>query len=319
MNFNRLGLKKLIATCYVDSPVAGEQLSLFDINTLQDSVASDSVPYKIEISEVKDFNRDGATDMLDIEYLLKNNKNTLTILKGDGDFRSKESIELLRQADIVVTNPPFSLFREYMATLISHNKKFIIIGNQNALKYREIFPLLMNNEIWLGNNNPAPKLFYVPSTNKERKNITIDEDGNYVASFGNICWYTNLDLKRRHEDLILVEKYNSDKYIKFENYDAIIVNKIAEIPCDYSDIMGVPITFMEKYNPDQFEILGRTGDIEWATTKCNFFTPPTQKQQEIFKAQNNTWRVQNGFYVTNDGVAHTIYDRLFIKNKNPEV
>lgn len=316
LNFNRLGLKKLIATCYATSPIAYGQLSLFDV--LGGDEANKNKPYKAVVTQVYDTTGDGGIDMLDVAELFKMRKNELTELEGNGDFRSEECLELLKEADIVVTNPPFSLFREYMAVLVEYQKDFVIIGNQNALKYREIFPLLMNNRIWLGNNNPSPKLFYVPTLLEKRKNIKKDENGDLVASFGNICWYTNLDIKRRHEELIMIKKYRPEKYIKFENFNAIIVNKISDIPYDYEGVMGVPITFMNKYNPDQFEILGRTGDIDYAMNKCNFFTPPSSKEQEKFKKQNKTWRVQNGFYVKEDGIAHTVYDRLFIKNLNPE-
>ena len=135
---------------------------------------------------------------------------------------------------------------------------------------------------------------------------------------GNIAWFTNLDIKKRHEEMILVKRYDPEKYVKFDNYDAIIIDRLADIPCDYAGIMGVPITFMSCYNPDQFEIFGRTGNIEWATGECTFFAPPSEEKQRIYKKQNKTWRVQNGYYVTEDGIAHTVYDRLFIRNKHPE-
>ena len=242
MNFNFLGLKKLIATCYDSSPVVGEQLSLFP----------DKRPYKIEITEVTDENGDGAIDLADVEYLLKNKHNTRAKLKS-GDFRSEECIELLKQADIVVTNPPFSLFREYVAQLIEYKKQFVIIGNQNAIAYKEIFPLIRDNIIWLGNNSGAQS-FLVPS-NFERNNTYI-ENGKKYAKFGNICWLTNLDTNKRHEIMPLYKKFTSEEYPKFCNYDAINVNKATDIPYDYDGVMGVPITFLDKYNPEQFEIIG---------------------------------------------------------------
>ncbi|MDY2841233.1 MAG: adenine-specific methyltransferase EcoRI family protein, partial [Candidatus Borkfalkiaceae bacterium] len=210
--------------------------------------------YKIEITEVDDYNKDGAVDLADVEFLLKNNKNTLKLLNGDGDFRSPECIELLKQADIVVTNPPFSLFREYVAQLIEYDKKFIIIGNQNAITYKEIFPLLKNDRIWLGYKSGAQE-FFVPKT-FEKNNVYTTSDGKRLAKFGNICWYTNLDTTKKHEDLPLYKSFSPQDYPKYDNYDAIEVSKVADIPYDYDGLMGVPITFLDKYNPEQFEIIG---------------------------------------------------------------
>ena len=175
-------------------------------------------------------------------------------LKGNGDFRSKECIELLKEADIVVTNPPFSLFREYIATLVQYNKKFLVIGNQNAITYKEIFPLIKENKLWLGNN--MVKTFRVPQVTN--KNCEVLPNGEIIAKFGSICWFTNLDIKKRHEDLILYKKYTAEEFPKYDNYDAIEVSKVCEIPKDYDGIMGVPITFLYRYNPSQFEIVGAT-------------------------------------------------------------
>ena len=161
-------------------------------------------------------------------------------LKQNGDFRSPECVELLKEADIVITNPPFSLFREYVAQLMEYNKQFLIIGNKNAITYKEIFPMLKNNDIWLGYENV--KEFKQP-------------DGT-IKKFGNIGWFTNLDISKKHEDIILYRTYNTTDYPKYDNYDAINVNKVSEIPVDYSGIMGVPITFMDKYNPEQFRVIG---------------------------------------------------------------
>lgn len=261
LNFNRLGIKKLIATCYANSPIAHKQLSLFDV--IGNSEESKNKPHKAIVTKVYDTTGDGGIDMLDVKELFISGENELTELEGDGDFRSDECIELLKESDIVVTNPPFSLFREYVAQLVEYEKDFLIIGNKNSVTYKEIFPLLKNNEMWLGVNNPAPKLFYVPSLLEERNNITKDEEGNLVASFGNICWFTNLDIKKRHEDLILVKKYNPDEYPKYDNYDAINVDKVKYIPYDYDGVMSVPITFLDKYSPEQFEIVKfRKGDDE---------------------------------------------------------
>ena len=256
LNFNALKLKKLICTCYASSPVIGNQLSLFDVNDVKDQIHDNSKKaYKIEINEIDDYNNDGAIDLSDIEWLLKNKNNTLTLLKGDGDFRSDECISLLKQADIVVTNPPFSLFREYIEQLITYNKKFLIIGNQNAITYKEVFSHLKKNEIWLGFKS-GDMSFKVPQYYEPKATrYWVDETGQKWRSLGNICWFTNLDISKRHEKLILYKNYNQDEYPKYDNFDAINVNKVAEIPCDYKDLMGVPITFMDKYNPDQFVIV----------------------------------------------------------------
>ncbi len=256
-NFNFLGLKKLIATCYMGSPIIGkqfEQLSVFDI--LQDKENSPKrFPYKIEITEVTDTNGDGAVDLTDVEYLLKNKNNAMTLLEGDGDFRSPECVELLKEADIIVTNPPFSLFREFIAQLVEYNKKFLVIGNQNAITYKEIFPLIMNNKIWLGYRS-GDMAFTVPEYYEERQTrFWIDENGQKWRSLGNICWYTNLDHKKRHEELELYKKYTPEEYPKYDNYDAINVDKVADIPYDYYGNIAVPITYVDKYSPEQFDII----------------------------------------------------------------
>ena len=264
MNFNYLGLKKLIATCYDSSPISGEQLSLFDIPSIKIDLSKDKKAYKIEIVEVEDLNNDGAINMSDVEYLLKNKNNVLTTLKGDGDFRSKESIELLKEADIVVTNPPFSLFREYIAQLVEYDKKFIVLGNQNAITYKEFFPLLKDNKVWMGASiHNGDREFRVPSSYNVSKNYRYDEHGNKYVRVRGPRWWTNLDYPQRHEELILYKTYNSDDYPKYDNYNAINVNVTKDIPCDYDGVMGVPITFMDKYNPGQFKLLGimNTGEV----------------------------------------------------------
>lgn len=265
MNFNVLGLKKLIATCYATSPVSGDEFQYFVDNSGQIAffpderttpVHSDKQPYKVEITEVTDENQDGRVDLADVEYLMRNRKNTMTLLEGDGDFRSPECVELLKQADIVVTNPPFSLFREYVAQLIKYKKQFIIIGNQNAVSYKEIFPLLQNDKMWLG-HHCGDMSFAVPEYYEERSTrYWVDKDGQKWRSMGNICWYTNVDVITRHELLILYKHYVPEEYPEYANYDAIEVSKVSDIPCDYYGKMGVPITFLQKYNPNQFEILG---------------------------------------------------------------
>ena len=256
MNFNSLGLKKLIATCYATSPIVYTQLNLFGDEIVVSKEENTKKPYKIEITEVTDENQDGRTDLADVEYLLRNRKNALTLLEGDGDFRSPECVELLKQADIVVTNPPFSLFREYMAQLMEYKKAFLIVGNQNATGYKEIFPLIRDNIVWLGYNN-GHFWFTVPDTYEEKKtDFKIDENGQKWRRMGNICFFTNLDIDKRHEDMTLFRTYSPEEYPKYDNYDAINVNRTLDIPCDYYGVMGVPITFMQYYNPEQFEIVG---------------------------------------------------------------
>jgi hypothetical protein len=259
LNFNALGLKKLIATCYDPSPIAGRQLNLFEDNNIE---VKDKKAYKIEIEEILDANGDGCIDLTDVEILLKNNKNALTTLEGDGDFRSKECVELLKQSDIVVTNPPFSLFREYIALLERYDKSFIIMGNTNALTYKEIFKLFQQDKIRTGNTNfNVGMYFFVPDSFEKYHKI---EGGRKMVRVSTSCWYTNLEVKKHKEKLISFKQYNSEEYPKYDNYDAINVNKYTDIPYDYDGIMGVPITFLDKYNPNQFELIG-----QMATTKVN--------------------------------------------------
>lgn len=250
LNFNSLGLKKLIATCYDGSPVMGNELLLqFD----NPETEPRKIAYKVEITEVNDYNGDGAVNLSDVAYLLQNDKNVLSRLQGNGDFRSAECVELLKQADIVCTNPPFSLFREYVAQLMKHEKKFLIIGNQNALKYKEIFPLIIRNKMWLGFGfKGGASHFYsiyedVASAGDHRKGM---------IRVSGVNWFTNLDISKRHDQLDLWKTYSPEEYPTYDNYPAINVNRTADIPCDYDGLMGVPITFMDKYCPDQFEIVG---------------------------------------------------------------
>jgi len=256
-NFNALGLKKLITTSYSGSPIAGQQLPLFEIEGLKEIKPKDAEAHRIEINEVPDFNKDGAIDLKDIEQLLKHTANVCAPLKGNGDFRSEECIELLKQADIVCTNPPFSLFREYVAQLVEYDKKFLILGDQNAITYKEIFKLIKENKLWLGYDNGGTKWFQVPDDydipTESRKKIV---NGVKYFSMGRILWFTNLDTTKRHEELVLYKKYNPKEYPKYDNYDAIEVSRYSDIPMDYDGVMGVPITFLTQYNPDQFEIVG---------------------------------------------------------------
>src|SRR3989344_2024228 len=258
-NFNALKLKKLITTSYTKSPIVGQQLLPLDIEGLK---PDGKEPYVTEINEVPDLNSDGAISLEDVKHLLEHDKNVSHRLKGDieynaGDFRSKECVELLKQADIVVTNPPFSLFREYVAQLVEHGKMFLIIGNINAITYKEIFKLIKENKAWLGiNMGRGISGFIVPEHYElYGTEARIDKDGNRIVSTNNCLWLTNLNHKKRHEELILYKKHNAEEFPTYDNYDAINVDKTADIPIDYEGEIGVPITFLHKYNPDQFEII----------------------------------------------------------------
>lgn len=273
LNFNQLGLKKLICTCYNGSPVQGTELITFfkEFNEEPKKVA-----YKVEITEVKDMNGDGAVDLSDVKILLQNDKNVMSLLET-GDFRSKECVDLLKEADLVVTNPPFSLFREYLMLLINYNKEFVIIGNVNAISYKEVFPLIKSEKVWLGPSiTSGDRKFNVPDDYPlNAAGCGIDQDGKRFIKVKGVRWFTNLDHKKRHEKLDLVCKYSPEEYPHYDNYDAIEVSKTANIPCDYEGIMGVPITFLDKYNPEQFEIVRfRKGDDDrdlCVNGKCPYF------------------------------------------------
>ncbi len=304
MNFNFLGLKKLIATCYAGSPVAGEQLSLFDVGSLTVPSAEAKHPYKVEIAEVKDENEDGAVDLADVEYLLKNRKNVLTLMSGYGDFRSPECIELLKEADVVVTNPPFSLFREYVAQLVEHDKKFLIIGNVNAITYKDIFKLLQENRIWLGPSiRSGDREFRVPDYYPlQAAGFRVDKSGAKYIRVKGVRWFTNLDFKGRHENVNLYKPYKPEEYPRYVNYDAIEVSKTVEIPYDYDGEMGVPITFLDRYNPGQFEIIGSS----W--TVGNPISDYAPKGTYVSGGMR--------FYLPNgDGTYRRLYDRIVIKRK----
>ena len=248
LRFNQLGLKKLICTCYNGSPMQGNELvfRFDDVDSEPQKVA-----YKMEVTEVKDMNGDGAVDLSDVRYLLMNDKNVMSILQT-GDFRSPECVALLKEADIVVSNPPFSLFREYIGQLMAYDKKFIIVGHQNAITYKEVFPLIKENKLWLGYGfKGGATHFYSPyedtATAGNHKEDQIRVSG--------VNWFTNLEIPKRNEELDLVCRYSPEEYPKYDNYDAINVGRTQDIPMDYKGLMGVPITFLDKYNPNQFEII----------------------------------------------------------------
>lgn len=258
MNFDALGLKKLIATCYATSTVMYSQLTFWGED---EEILKKKKPYKIEITKVTDENGDGAIDLEDFKLLLK--KNPPQLLKGDGDFKSPECLSLLDEADIICTNPPFSLFREFVALLVAKKKDFLIIGNVNAITYKEIFPLIKDNKIWLGASiHSGDREFRVPDSYPlNAAGTRVDADGNKYIRVKGVRWFTNMDYNQRHEDLILYKNYNEEEYPSYDNYNAIEVSKTADIPCDYNGIMGVPITFLDKYSPNQFEIIGKSDTL----------------------------------------------------------
>ena len=229
----------------------------------------------------------------------------LTVMKGDGDFRSEECIEFLKQCDIVVTNPPFSLLREFVAQLVEYKKKFLIIGTLNAVKYKEIFPLLQSNRLWLGWNN-GDMAFKVPSYFKPRATrYWEDETGQKWRSLGNICWFTNLDHAKRHEELICYKQYTPEEYPTYLNYNAIEVSKLNLIPVDYEGEMGVPITFFQKYNPDQFEVIGDDYTVSLHSVPEGY----VYKGKELAKSQTKV------FWLDEDGKPKAPYHRIIIKHK----
>lgn len=276
-NFNHLGLKKLIATSYNNSPIAGIDLPLFQM-----AGAGGKQPIKIEITEVPDLDGDGAIGLSDIRHLLQHDANTSSPLTDTGDFRSAECVELLRETDIVVTNPPFSLFRDFIAQLVEHDKQFLIVAPDSALHYKEVFKLIKNNKLWLGYGRV--KQFLQP-------------DGT-IKKFGNIGWLTNLDTTKRHEILPLYKKYSPEEYPRYNNFDAIDVKKTAEIPYDYDGLMGVPDAFLDKFNPDQFEIIG---------------IPFGNLGKEIGVTKNHRGRTD--IALTIDGQAKSPYSRIIIRKR----
>jgi hypothetical protein len=250
MLFNHYELKKLIITSYADSPIAGKEINLFP---------DGKTAYKLEIDKFGDFNGDGAENWDDVEFALAQGIYKPEQLEGDekycaGDFRSKECLELLKEADVVVTNPPFSVFREFVAMLIEYDKKFLILGNKNALTYKEIFPLIKDNKIWTGFTRWAGGMWFISDHEDYYDKIV---DGVFMKNVASI-WFTNIEIAKFREYILLYEKYSPEKNPCYDNYDAIEVSRTSEIPEDYFGVMGVPITFLEYYDPRQFEILGCT-------------------------------------------------------------
>ena len=318
LRFNQLGLKKLISTCYNGSPVQGNEL-MIDFGDFTDEPKK--IAYKVEITEVKDVNGDGAVDLSDVQYLLQNDKNVLTTLKT-GDFRDPECIELLKQADIVVTNPPFSLFREYVAQLVEYEKNFLIIGNVNSIICKEIFPLIQENKLWFGPSiSSGDRKFNVPDDYPlTASGCGIDPDGRKYIRVKGVRWFTNLDHNKRHEEMDLVCRYSSEEYPHYENYDAIEIGQTQDIPYDYEGIMGVPITFLDKYNPEQFEIVGSNS----STDLCKELgvkplgTDWIRRYRAAGGTGHNTANMVRIVYNDSNGRPKVAFSRIFIRNKHPQ-
>ena len=283
-NFNHLGLKRLICTSYRGSKVIATQTNLFDN---EDELIMESHGYLLSVNKIGKGN-----EILSDEYVEQflRTKRPIKKLKGDGDFRSKECIRYLKKADIIVTNPPFSLFKELISLLVKYDKKYLLVANQNAITYKEIFPLIQNNEAWTGYRFGDMK-FRVPSDSLPRKTrYWVDETGQKWRSLGNAMWLTNLDIDKRYKKLVLTKKYNPIDYPKFDTYDAINVTRVVDIPKDYPGIMGVPITIVNKYNSEQFELIGEANH-------------GSDNEFDLFKP------LVNGKY---------LFKRILIKNKCPD-
>ncbi|MGE0021956.1 MAG: adenine-specific methyltransferase EcoRI family protein [Draconibacterium sp.] len=285
-NFEKLGLKKLITTCYKN-----QDADLFSENKSEKAIY-------LEYTGDKNGDHIPNPEEIGIKHL-----------KGDGDFRSRESIELLKQADIVVTNPPFSLFREFIAQLVEYDKKFLIIGNVNAISYKECFELIKKNKMWLGASiHSGDREFGVPEEYPlNAAGYRIDKEGKKYIRVKGVRWFTNLDYKERHDDLILFKPYNSEEYPKYDNYDAIEVSKTADIPCDYDGNLGVPITFLDKYNPEQFEILGITDRDDNSGLRTKTYT---------FNDVPNFSDLNRRGAIKINGEYKATYARLIIRRKN---
>jgi hypothetical protein len=319
INFRRLGLKKLIASCYAGSPVAGQQIAYSELHGLSEDEAAAKRPYKIEITEIPDADGDGSIGLADVEYLLRHDANILTALQGDGDFRSDECLALLDEADIVVTNPPFSLAIEYLTKLLSLGKSFLVLGNINQATQSKLFPFIQDRRLWLGVNS-GHLWFRVPDSYEPKgTDYRQDADGQKWRRMGGICWYTNLDHKKRHQNLVLVGKYSPEKYPRYDNFDGIEISRTVDIPDDWEGVMGVPITFLDKFNPDQFELLGLTKAWFGGAIK----TYPEQTQVSANGAVSTVTKLNDGAAIKMDrpptGETHYIVDGECYIQKYPRL
>lgn len=343
-NLTRLGIKKLISTSYAKG-AANKQPTLFELESPLYNPQQHDTHGKL-FTLTRDANGNSTIDTDDIEFT--------GYLEGDGDFRSSEVKKLRDEADIIITNPPFSLFREFLKWICEGNKLFIIMGNKNAITYKEVFPLLSDNKMWLGYNQPAPKQFITLNMNNGRENVKDDGKGHFMASFGNIGWFTNLDHGKRHKNLMLdtmahnlkfnkklKKKFENDygklEYPHYDNYDAIEVPFVECIPSDYDGVIGVPITFMDKYNPEQFEVLGMTKtpicyDNADCAKRCKTYSNALQYKNGIYCGSGN--KVNDGSVILSDnfvkdktyytaenvnGYLLAQYPRVLIRSRYQEV
>ncbi len=282
MNFEHLGLKKLIATHY-------KEANLF----------THEPPYKLEYTGDKNGNR------------MPDPSEFMTQMISDGDFRSQECIKLLMEADIVVTNPPFSMFREYVAQLVKYDKKFLIIGNTNSLTYKEIFKLIKENKLRTGYTNFNVGMFFIVPNDWERFHH-IDENGKKIVRVSTSCWFTNLEVEKHKQDITLYKKYTPEEYPKYYNYDAINVNKYTDIPCDYDGMIGVPVTFLDKYNPKQFEIIG----LGISNSGIEIGVKPYKEEHKKYRKEIQKRGAADGdLYMITNGIVKVPYARVIIKRK----
>jgi len=338
-NFNRLGLKKLVTTSYDGSPIAGKQLSFFEYDE-DNGERQKPKAIAVEIEDVKDINRDGSTGIDDVEIFLQQTPHSRTRLTEGGDFRSAECIALLKEADIVVTNPPFSLFREYVALLVEHDKKFLIIGNVQAITYKEIFPLIKADKLWMGVTiHSGDREFRIPDHYPlNAAGWRVDEDGVKYIRIKGVRWWTNLDHGRRHQELPLMTmednlRFSKHKEIKgkaaydqYDNFDAIEVPFTDAIPSDYDGAMGVPITFLDKYNPEQFEILGITQSWDGCASKIypkQIQVGKDGKKSEVTKLNDGAATKVDSppegqtYYIVDGEFFTKYYCRLLIRHSHP--
>lgn len=328
LNFKRLELRSLITTSYKPSPVANTQVGLFgDDVTLKPVKGRPKITAnKFIINEVGDMDGDGSFALEDIAMQLKVNKNNeWTPLEGDGDFRSEECVDLLKKSDIVVTNPPFSLFREYVTQLFDYNKKFIIIGNMGSVLYKEIFPFVKENKIWLGNGfNAGNAYFSTPNTREYADGVYDEKTG--LVKFRNCIWVTNIDHGKRHQPLALMTMEDNLKFNKkmqgktayehYDNYNAIEVPFTNAIPSDYEGVMGVPVSFLDKYSPEQFEIVGMCENEDLYNQKTKVYTSLECKHAYLDKfGKKGTYDLNASGVVIRDGLKEKVYQRILIKHK----
>lgn len=331
-NFNKLGLKKLVTTSYDGSPIAG-QLTLFPEYNEGNGKRQKPKALAVILDHVKDEDGDGAANVTDVKLFLKRNKAARIALKADdqyggGDFRSAPCIALLKEVDIVVTNPPFSLFREYVGQLMDHGKKFLVIGNTNSITYKEIFPLIKENKLWLGCTNFNVGMFFEVPDDWERFHHINKDTGRKLARVSTSCWYTNMDHGRHHQDLPLMTmadnlKFSKHKEIKgkaaydrYDNYDAIEVPFVDAIPSDYDGVMGVPITFLDKYNPDQFKIIGMCENEDLYKLKTKKYSTAECKQAYLKKfRKKGTYDLNASGVVFRNGLLEKVYQRILIRRR----